>query len=93
MTVLVLVAVRLSGVRVTHSSFARFFNSANARRHDAAKFGCGGVKLLGVIGATRLECGEPAAEAGELVRRQLGDSFGDLFDSCGRSIAPFGPWF
>jgi hypothetical protein len=25
-----------------------------------------------VIGAARLECGEPAAEAGELIRRQLG---------------------
>jgi len=35
---------------------------------------------FGVVGAARLECGEPAAEAGQLVRRQLGDSFGDLFD-------------
>jgi hypothetical protein len=30
---------------------------------EAAKFGCGGVELLGVIGAARLECGEPATEA------------------------------
>jgi hypothetical protein len=33
-----------------------------------------------VIGAARLECGEPPAEAGELIRRQLGNSFGDFFD-------------
>jgi hypothetical protein len=33
-----------------------------------------------VIGAARLECGEPAAEASELIRRQLGNSFSDFFD-------------
>ena len=33
-----------------------------------------------MIGAARLECGEPAAESGELIRRQLGNSFGDFFD-------------
>jgi len=33
-----------------------------------------------VIGVARLECGEPTAEAGELIRRQLGNSFGDFFD-------------
>jgi hypothetical protein len=33
-----------------------------------------------VISAARLECGEPAAEAGELVWRQVGNSFGDFFD-------------
>jgi hypothetical protein len=33
-----------------------------------------------VVGAARLECDEPAAETGELIRRQLGDSFGDFFD-------------
>jgi hypothetical protein len=32
-----------------------------------------------VINAARLECGKPAAEAGELIRRQLGNSFGDFF--------------
>ena len=37
------------------------------------------LKLLGVVGAARLECGEPAAEAGKLIRRQPGNSFGDLF--------------
>ena len=35
-------------------------------------------ELLGVIAAARLECGEPATEAGELIRP--GDCFGDLFD-------------
>ena len=33
-----------------------------------------------MIGAARLECSEPATEAGELIRRQLGNSFGDFFD-------------
>ena len=47
---------------------------------EAAKFGRGGVELLGVVGAARLECDEPAAEAGELIRPQLGDCLGDLFD-------------
>jgi hypothetical protein len=37
-------------------------------------------RSIGVIGAARLECGEPAAEAGKLIRRQLGNSFGDFFD-------------
>ena len=47
---------------------------------ETAKFGRGGVEFLGVIGATPLECGEPAAESDELIRRQFRDSFGDLFD-------------
>jgi hypothetical protein len=47
---------------------------------EVAEFGRGGVELLGVVGATRLECVEPAAEAGELIRRQLGDCLGYLFD-------------
>jgi hypothetical protein len=33
-----------------------------------------------VIGAARLKCGEPAAEAGELIGRQVGHSFGDFFN-------------
>jgi len=33
-----------------------------------------------VIGAARLKCGEPAAEAGELMWRQVGHSFGDFFN-------------
>ena len=33
-----------------------------------------------MIGTARLERGEPAAEAGEFIRRQLRNSFGDFFD-------------
>jgi hypothetical protein len=33
-----------------------------------------------VVSTPRLERSEPAAEASELIRRQLGNSFGDLFD-------------
>jgi tetratricopeptide (TPR) repeat protein len=40
---------------------------------------CSGY-LSGMVGAARLEYGEPAAESGELIRRQLGNSFGDFFD-------------
>jgi hypothetical protein len=47
---------------------------------EAAEFSRSGVKLLSVISATRLKCGEPPAETGELLRRQLGNSFGDFFD-------------
>ena len=38
------------------------------------------LSLLGVVGAAGLECREPAAEAGELIRRELDDVFGDFFD-------------
>jgi hypothetical protein len=47
---------------------------------EAAKFGRSGVELLGVVCAALLESGKPAAEAGELIRRQLGNSLGDFFD-------------
>jgi hypothetical protein len=47
---------------------------------EATKFGRSGVKLLGVVGAARFECGEATGEAGELIRRQLGDNFGNFFD-------------
>jgi hypothetical protein len=47
---------------------------------EATKFGRSGVEFLGVIRAACVECGEPAAESGELIRRQLGNSFGDFFD-------------
>src|SRR5581483_12369289 len=46
----------------------------------AAKFSRCGAELLGVVGAARLECSKPASEARELIRRQLGDGFGDFFD-------------
>jgi hypothetical protein len=45
-----------------------------------------------VVGATRLECGEPAAKAGELIRRQLSDSFGDLFDFHAAQYSTAGAW-
>jgi hypothetical protein len=58
---------------------------------EATKFNRSGVELLGVIGAARLECGEPAAESGELIRRQLGNNFGDFFDfHAAQYIAPAG---
>ncbi len=63
------------------SRFIRgLFQFSKCAASEAAKFGRGGVELLGVVGAPRLECVEPAAETCELIRRQLGDGFGDLFD-------------
>ena len=47
---------------------------------EAAEFRRSGVELLGMIGAARFECGEPAAETGELIGRQLGNRLGDFFD-------------
>jgi hypothetical protein len=46
---------------------------------QSAKFSRGGVEFRGVVGAARLERDEPAAEAVELIRRQLGHCFGDFF--------------
>jgi hypothetical protein len=63
------------------SRFLRtLFQFSKRAAGEAAKFGRSGVELLGVVGAARLECDEPVAEAGELIRRQLGNSFGDFFD-------------
>ncbi len=59
--------------------FRAFFQFSKRAAGKATKFRRGGVKL-GVVGAARLECAEPPAEAGELIRRQLGNSFGDFFD-------------
>jgi hypothetical protein len=42
--------------------------------------GRGGAEFVSVIGAARLERSEPAAKPGELIRRQLGNGFGDFFD-------------
>ena len=61
-------------------SFARFFNSAIARPARRPSLVAVEFEFFGVVVATRLECGKPAAETGELIRRQLGDSFGDLFN-------------
>ena len=55
---------------------------------EAAEFGRGGVELLRLIGSARLKCGEPAAEARELIRRQLGDGLGDFFDFHGTQYSP-----
>ena len=58
----------------------RFFNSANAR--PARRPSLVAVESSGSAWSLRprLECGEPAAETGELVPRQLGNGFGDFFD-------------
>jgi hypothetical protein len=57
---------------------------------EATKFGRSGVEFLGVVGAARLECGEPAAESGELIRRQLGNNFSDFFDFHGAQYSTGG---
>src|SRR3974390_1211358 len=52
------------------SRFLRaLFQFSKRAAGEATKFGRSGVELLGVVGATCLECGEPAAESGELIRR------------------------
>jgi hypothetical protein len=69
------------------SRFLRaLFQFSKRAASESTKFGRSGVKLLGVVGAARLECGEPAAESGELIRRQLGNSFGDFFDFHGAQL-------
>ena len=69
------------------SRFLRaLFQFSKRAAGEATKFGRSGVKLLGVVGAARLECGEPTAESGELIRRQLGNSFGDFFDFHGAQL-------
>ena len=51
------------------------------------------VELRGMVGATGLECGETAAESSELIRRQLGDNFGDFFDFHGAQYSTGEAWF
>ena len=46
-----------------------------------------------MVGATGLECGETAAESSELIRRQLGDNFGDFFDFHGAQYSTGEAWF
>ena len=60
--------------------FRALFQFSKRAAGEAAKFGRSRVELLGMVGAARLECSEPAAETGELLRRQLGNGFGDFFD-------------
>ena len=47
---------------VGYGSLARFFNSANARPARRPSLVAVEFEFLGVVGAARLECGEPAAE-------------------------------
>ena len=69
------------------SRFLRaLFQFSKRAAGEATKSGRSGVKLLGVVGAARLECGEPATESGELIRRQLGNSVGDFFDFHGAQL-------
>src|SRR5215471_15617867 len=67
-------------------SFARFFNSANAR--PARRPSLVAVESSSSAWSVRpgLECGEPATESGELIRRQFGNSFGDFFDFHGAQL-------
>src|SRR5215471_18362749 len=70
------------------SRFLRaLFQFSKRAAGKATKFGRSGVKPLGVVDATRLECDEPTAESGELIRRQLGNSFGDFFDFHGAHLS------
>src|SRR3974377_1211585 len=63
------------------SRFLRaLFQFSKRAAGEATKFGRSGVELLGVVGATCLECGEPAAESGEVVRGQLNGNFATFFD-------------
>jgi hypothetical protein len=66
----------LGGLRFLRAPFQISERAAG----EATEFSRSGVELLAVISAARLECGEPPAETGELIRRQLGNSFGDFFD-------------
>jgi hypothetical protein len=45
-----------------------------------------------VVGARRLECGELAAEAGKLIRRELGNCFSDFFDFHVAQYSTAGAW-
>jgi uncharacterized protein YndB with AHSA1/START domain len=67
-------------VRLRGSVLRAPFQFGKRAARETAEPARGGAKLLGVIGAPRLEGGEPAAEAGKLIRRQPGHGFGNLFD-------------
>ena len=59
---------------------------------EPTKFNRSGIELLGVASAARLECRKPAAEAGKLIRRQLGDGFGDFFHFHAGQYSTPGAW-
>jgi hypothetical protein len=77
---LALVPLHPRGTRLYSRFLRALFQFSKRAAGESTKFGRSGVKLLGVVGAARLECGEPAAESGELIRRQLGNNFGDFLD-------------
>jgi hypothetical protein len=65
---------------ISYSGFIRaLFQLSKRAAGQSAEFSRGGVEFRGMVVAARLERDEPAAEAGELIRRQLGHSFGDFF--------------
>jgi hypothetical protein len=67
------------------SRFLRaLFQFSKRAAGEATKFGRSGVKLLGVVVRP---ASNAAAESGELIRRQLGNSFGDFFDFHGVVLA------
>jgi hypothetical protein len=71
----------VGSMRTVRSRLLRaLFQFGKRAAGETAKFSRSGVELGGVVGAARLECGAPTAEAGELIRRQLGNGFGDYFD-------------
>jgi hypothetical protein len=72
---------RLSRPVVVSRFLRALFQFSKRTAGEAAKFGRSGVEFLGMVGTTRLERSEPAAEASELIRRQPGNSFGNFFDS------------
>ena len=77
--------------------FSRFlralFQFSKRAASETTKFDRSGVELLCMIGAARLECDEPPPEPGELIRRQLGNNFGDFFDFHGAQYRMSGAWF
>jgi hypothetical protein len=60
----------------THGSFARFFNSANARPARRPSLDA----VVSSSSAWLVRPASNAVKAGELIRRQLGNSIGDFFD-------------
>jgi hypothetical protein len=66
-------------LRLVSRLLRALFQFSKRAAGEATKFGCSGVELFGMVGAACLECGEPASESGELIRRQLGNNFGDFF--------------
>ena len=71
-----MIELAASGLRFSRAPF-QFSKGAAG---EPAEFSRGGIEFFCVVGAACLECGEPAAEADELIRRQLGNSIGDFFN-------------